>query len=74
MGFDLLMVSDPVSAPLADSTWNAATTTATFTAPDGESRQVAVFAHGGRLYVVRVEAKSAGVVLDTLAHSFHFAG
>jgi hypothetical protein len=47
-------------------------TVASFAMPDGESRRVAVFTHGGSLFVIRVEAKSAGVVLDTLAHSFHF--
>ena len=34
--------------------------------------KVAVFAHGTRLYVIRVETRSPGVVLDAVAASFHF--
>ena len=44
----------------------------TFTSSDALPRRVAVLVHDGRLFVIRVQAESAGTVFDTVVHSFHF--
>jgi hypothetical protein len=46
----------------------------TFTANHATPRRVAVFVHGGHLFVIRVQSEAAGTVFDAAAHSFHFTG
>ena len=36
--------------------------------------EVAVLVHGGRLYVIRIEARTVGTVFDAVAKSFRFTG
>lgn len=43
-----------------------------FTSSDALPRRVAVMVHGGRLFVIRAQAESAGTVFDTVVHSFRF--
>jgi hypothetical protein len=44
----------------------------TFTSSDALPRRVAVIVHGGRLFVIRAQAESAGAVFDTVVQSFQF--
>ena len=45
----------------------------TFTSSDALPRRVAVMVHGGRLFVIRTQAESAGTVFDAVADSFRFS-
>jgi hypothetical protein len=56
------------SAVIADETASVGT----FTSSDALPRRVAVLVHGGRLFVIRVQAESAGTVFDAVVRSFRF--